>query len=232
MSQPRTLNSRILLAAVLACGACSPQPVTQSPTTDEEKTFYALGLHIAQTFSQFDQTEEELPVVEMGFRDGTLGKEPVVSTEEYGGKLEAMLKNRRATAAAEERKRSAVFLSLRASDPGSIKGDEGWVRQTVEEGTGAVIRKQDIVSVVYEGTLRTGKRIDTSQGRGADGITTINLETAIPCWTYGLPGTRVGGKYKLFCPADLAHGDAGKPPLVPGGAALVYEFEVVKAITF
>jgi FKBP-type peptidyl-prolyl cis-trans isomerase FkpA len=38
---------------------------------------------------------------------------------------------------------------------------------------------------------------------------------------------KVGGKAKIVCPASLAYGDAGRPPVIPGGAALIFEIELL-----
>jgi FKBP-type peptidyl-prolyl cis-trans isomerase FkpA len=38
---------------------------------------------------------------------------------------------------------------------------------------------------------------------------------------------KVGGKSKLVCPAEIAYGDKGRPPVIPGGAALVFEVELL-----
>jgi FKBP-type peptidyl-prolyl cis-trans isomerase FkpA/FKBP-type peptidyl-prolyl cis-trans isomerase FklB len=41
---------------------------------------------------------------------------------------------------------------------------------------------------------------------------------------------RVGGKSRLVCPAELAHGSAGEPPRVAPGAAVVYEVELLEIV--
>ena len=38
---------------------------------------------------------------------------------------------------------------------------------------------------------------------------------------------KAGGKARLVCPSDIAYGDEGRPPVIPGGAALVFEVELL-----
>ena len=41
---------------------------------------------------------------------------------------------------------------------------------------------------------------------------------------------KVGGKAHLVCPPELAYGDEGRPPQMPGGATLVFDVELLDIV--
>ena len=41
---------------------------------------------------------------------------------------------------------------------------------------------------------------------------------------------KVGEKAQLTCPADIAYGDQGRPPTIPGGATLVFDVELLEIV--
>jgi FKBP-type peptidyl-prolyl cis-trans isomerase FkpA len=49
----------------------------------------------------------------------------------------------------------------------------------------------------------------------------------IKCWSEGIVRMKVGETALLTCPSELAYGDLGQAPTVPGGAALAFEVELV-----
>jgi FKBP-type peptidyl-prolyl cis-trans isomerase FkpA len=56
------------------------------------------------------------------------------------------------------------------------------------------------------------------------------LNQVIKCWTEGVQKMKVGEKARLVCPSDIAYGDHGHPPTIPGGATLLFDVELL-AIT-
>jgi FKBP-type peptidyl-prolyl cis-trans isomerase FkpA len=99
----------------------------------------------------------------------------------------------------------------------------GWIK-TLTPGDGPSPTADSVVNVDYKGTLTDGTEFDSSYKRGRPAV--FSLRNVVPCWTNGVPMMKVGEKAKLVCPASTAYGDKGMPPLVPGGATLVFEIEL------
>jgi FKBP-type peptidyl-prolyl cis-trans isomerase len=41
---------------------------------------------------------------------------------------------------------------------------------------------------------------------------------------------RAGGKATLVVPSDIGYGDNGSPPVIPAGATLVFEVELIQVL--
>src|SRR5579885_2489488 len=120
---------------------------------------------------------------------------------------------------------SRAYLEKAAAEPGAIKTPTGLIYREIRPGTGAFPRPTDTVKVNYRGTLTNGVEFDSSYKRNEPA--TFPLNRVIPCWTAGLQRMKVGGKSQLVCPSELAYGDRGAPPDIPGGATLIFEVELL-----
>jgi len=214
-----------LAVLTLAAGCQPPKPPEPKLDTDDSKAIYALGLLIAERIDQFGLNESELEVFESGLRDGVLKREKKLDPKSVGKELQAFGKARQMAVAEQEKTASAAYLEKMAAEPGATKAPSGYIIKTMTEGTGASPTPADTVKVHYHGTLRDGTVFDSSVERGEP--VEFPLGHVIPCWTQALQQMKVGGKYKLTCPAEIAYGDRGSPPAIKPGAALTFEVELL-----
>ena len=222
---------RIVFASVLGalCFALFHVPATAAdPSTDDQKTFYALGLMISQSLVPFALTESELDQVRSGMTDGVLKRTPKVDLQTFGPKVNQIQQARAAVLAEKEKKAGAAFLTKAASESGAKKTESGAIITTIKEGKGATPKATDTVKVHYHGTLVDGTVFDSSVKRGEPA--TFLLNQVIKCWTEGVQLIKVGGKSRLVCPSALAYGDRGSPPTIKPGATLVFEVELLEIV--
>jgi FKBP-type peptidyl-prolyl cis-trans isomerase FkpA len=118
-----------------------------------------------------------------------------------------------------------AFLAKAAAEPGAVKTPSGLVYRDLTVGTGRSPAPTDNVKVQYRGTLIDGTEFDSSYKRNEPAEFPLNR--VIPCWTEGVQRMKVGGKARLVCPSAIAYGEAGSPPVIPPGATLVFEIELL-----
>ncbi len=197
-------------------------------TTDDERILYALGIALGQNIADFSLTEDELEFVVTGLEDAVSDSEFQVNMELYGPQIQE-LANRRMMAAIEaEKAASAEFAATVAAEPGAERSASGLVFVPMTAGDGPMPAATDTVRVHYHGTLRDGTVFDSSRDSGTPA--TFALNEVIPCWTEGVQKIAVGGTAKLLCPSAIAYGDRSPSPDIPGGAALLFEVELLEIV--
>ena len=214
----RLFPALLALVALQACGV--------EPKTEDDKTFYAIGIAVSQSLEPFALTEKELEMVKAGISDGVQKKAPKVDMQAYLPKAQQMAQARASKVAEGEKKAGEDYVAKAAAEAGAKKTESGAIVIPVKEGSGAKPKATDRVTVHYEGTLVDGTVFDSSLMRGQPA--TFPLNGVIKCWTEGVQQIKVGGKAKLVCPADIAYGDRGSPPKIKPGATLVFQVELIE----
>jgi FKBP-type peptidyl-prolyl cis-trans isomerase FkpA len=218
--------TRYLLVFAALLAAFSAPARADDPKTEDEKTLYALGLALARELQMFSLSPGEAEQVKRGFADALAGRKTVVELEPYGPKIQALAQARRAVAGEKAMAAGKDLLDKAAKEKGAVKTESGLVYQSIKEGTGPSPKASDTVKVHYRGTLPDGREFDSSYARNQPAE--FPLGNVIKCWTEGVAKMKVGGKAKLVCPAAIAYGDRGAGAMIPPGATLVFEVELIE----
>jgi FKBP-type peptidyl-prolyl cis-trans isomerase FkpA len=218
-----TRSAALALAALLAAPALAAQP-----KTEDQKTFYALGLAMARDLSVFSLTPAELEFVKQGLNDGATGKKAAVSLEAYNARIQELARARRDAKGAKLAVAGKDVLEKAGKEKGAVKTESGLVYVPLKEGGGASPAAADTVKVHYRGTLVDGTEFDSSYKRGQPAE--FPLSGVIKCWTEGVQKMKVGGKAKLVCPSSIAYGERGMGGAIPPNATLVFEVELLEIV--
>ncbi|HSB44652.1 MAG TPA: FKBP-type peptidyl-prolyl cis-trans isomerase [Nitrospira sp.] len=221
----RTLIAIVLGLFFIGMGTSA---TAADPTTDDQKTLYALGLAISQSLGAFTLNESELEMVKTGITDGVLKKPQKVDLQAFGPKIQQLQQARIGALAEGEKKAGTAYMAKAAAEAGTKKTESGILITTLKEGKGPVPKATDTVKVHYHGTLVDGTVFDSSVKRGEPA--TFALNQVIKCWTEGVQQMKVGSKSKMVCPSSLAYGDRGAPPNIKPGATLIFEVELLEIV--
>ncbi|HEY7514401.1 MAG TPA: FKBP-type peptidyl-prolyl cis-trans isomerase, partial [Vicinamibacteria bacterium] len=229
------LRKTLVLAVALAsvAGGCKGKegPTAGAPKgaadlkTEEEKAVYAFGAMLGMNAAPLKLTPAEVEIIKIGFGDTAGGGKPAFAPDSYRAKLQAMATERASAGATEEKAKTQAFRDQAAQEQGAVKTPSGLVYKSLKPGSGKSPAASDVVRVHYHGTLPDGKVFDSSVERGQPAEFPLN--GVIPCWTEAVQRMKVGEKARIVCPSEIAYGDAGRPPTIPGGATLVFEVELL-----
>lgn len=100
-------------------------------------------------------------------------------------------------------------------------------------GSGSAVGPRQCVYVHYTGWLRDGTKFDSSRDTMPNGTPRtpigfpLGVRRVIAGWDLGFDGLKVGGTRRLFIPFALAYGEAGRPPVIPERADLIFDMEIM-----
>jgi FKBP-type peptidyl-prolyl cis-trans isomerase len=107
--------------------------------------------------------------------------------------------------------------------------------ETLKPGTGATLAGGQMAVVQYTGWLyetgatdHKGKQFDSSRTAGREAFKfPVGTGSVIKGWDQGVVGMKIGESRRLTIPPDLAYGDSGTGGVIPPGATLVFDVELV-----
>ena len=111
--------------------------------------------------------------------------------------------------------------------------DNGLIIEDIELGQGSEANEYNKITVNYTGKLEDGSIFDSSLKKGRSPFTfTLGVGSVIKGWDLGVKGMKVGGKRRLTIPPELGYGDQGAGSIIPPGAKLVFEIDLLSVEDF
>lgn len=209
-------------------------PVVAETVADElvfdnasKQASYGVGYNIGTSIVASSAGQMDLESLVAGIRDSSLGIDPRVdqaTIQAAFAELEAKM------IAADEAVGNAnlsvanEWLAENAKREGVIVTESGLQYEVITSGDGPTPGPDNSVEVHYHGTLIDGTVFDSSVERGQ----TVNFPVAgvIPGWVEALQLMKVGDKWRLFIPPNLAYG-ARAQGRIPSNSALIFEVELI-----
>ena len=122
-----------------------------------------------------------------------------------------------------------LFVGTGCNKGNTEEMGNGLIIENLVVGEGAEAQDYNKVVVDYTGSLADGSVFDSSLNPGREPFTfTLGAGSVIKGWDLGVEGMKVGGKRKLTIPPELGYGDQGAGGVIPPGATLIFEVDLLE----
>ena len=229
----RTFSTVVLASTLILTGcngAKSPAENSDQVALDNDykKLSYGLGLNIGGGIAQQGVPELDVDALLAGIRESVAEQEPRITQEELAAvitRIQQQEAEKQQQLASDNLQKGDAFLKENGAREGVVTTDSGLQYEVLQAGEGDSPSAESIVETHYHGTLIDGSVLDSSVERGEPIEFAVNQ--VIPGWTEALQLMKVGSKWRLYVPANLAYGEYSPGPEIPPQSALIFEVELL-----
>lgn len=218
----------------LGLAVASQQAVAEETVklnTEKDKISYSIGMDIGNSFKGRGM-DVDIELVYKGLEHSFNGKETAVSLDEsrkilmeYGRKMREKEMAKSSQSSDANKQEGDAFLAGNGKKDGVVTLPSGLQYKVIEKGDGASPSIDDTVETHYRGTLIDGTEFDSSYKRGQPAV--FPVKGVIAGWTEALQLMKVGAKWQLFIPSDLAYGERGSMPKIGPNSTLIFDIELL-----
>jgi FKBP-type peptidyl-prolyl cis-trans isomerase len=201
--------------------------------TVKQRVNYGLGLQIGRSLAR-DGYEIDSAALIQGILDAVNGADPAIANEDLEAAFEEWQKQapeRRKQKAAKNKADGEKYLAANAKKKGIIVLESGLQYEVIRSGNGATPTKADTVTTHYQGKLISGKIFDgsykTKEPAEDDDPISFSVGGVIKGWTEALQLMKVGDKWRLFIPSELAYGERQQGRDIGPNSILIFELELI-----
>jgi FKBP-type peptidyl-prolyl cis-trans isomerase FklB len=200
--------------------------------TLQQKASYSFGVDFAKRLKQ-QGIELDISALNRGIMDAASGNKLALedgemsqTKAEYTKKLRAELAKKQQELSAKNLEASKKFLAENAKKEGVVTLDSGLQYKVIKSGDGPTPKPEDTVTTHYRGTLIDGTEFDSSYKRGEPA--SFQVKGVIRGWTQALLKMKVGDKWELYVPPELAYGNQQRGEVIEPNSTLLFEIELLE----
>jgi len=230
----KAIISKLSVVSCFLVMASSPLFAADPPAaleTQKDKESYSIGYEVGRSMKT-DGVEVNFDRLVQGLQEAINQKEPRLKEEEMRKLVVDLRKKTREDqmrkiqeVIVKNAQESEKFLAENKKLKGVKVTASGLQYKVLREGKGTVPKPQDFVKVDYRGTFIDGKEFDSSYAKGEP--IRVQADGVIKGWTEALSMMKVGSKWQLFVPPDLAYGKNGMGQVIPPNKVLVFDMELL-----
>jgi FKBP-type peptidyl-prolyl cis-trans isomerase len=230
--------SAIALLALTTSVAVAQDAAPPQFKTLEDRVSYIIGMQFGEDMKS-NQIKIDPALLIRGLQDALAGAKPALSEAEVTATFQEFQKQQRAAGEAKMLEQNpelkavaekngaaaAAFLTENGKKEGVVTLPSGLQYKVVQAGAGATPKATDTVQTHYRGRLLDGTVFDSSYDRGQPAM--FGVTQVIPGWTEALQKMKVGDKWELYIPGNLAYGLRGSPPAIGPNSLLIFDIELI-----
>ena len=218
-------NIKITAIVVALFLSLSSISIAQNISNKLDSVSYSVGILFAKNIKQQGVEKLNVDVVAQAINDYLNGSTKVMPENEcekmYRDYMKGISKAKREGAKSD----GIAYLAENLKKPGVTVTESGLQYEVIASGNGPQPTASDKVKTHYHGMLTDGTVFDSSVERGEP--ISFQVGGVIQGWQEALQLMRVGDKWRLVIPSELAYGARGAGAKIPPHSTLVFEVELL-----
>lgn len=220
-------NTLCLATGIILLTSSAAYAKNNELNTDARKASYTMGRKMGRYIHANSFNGFNIESLFAGIRDGIEGNKPRISAAQMDKSMDAVKKlqaKEKREIAKKNHEQGKRFMAENRKVSGVVQTGSGLQYKIITPGNGASPKATDVVKTHYRGTLTDGSEFDSSYGRNSPASFPVNR--VIKGWTEALQLMKVGSKWRLFIPSELAYGSRSPSQAIPANSTLIFDIEL------
>ena len=228
------MKLRLISAGIILTGLATISAPAEDKSVlkdQKQKVSYSYGVNYGNYLKR-QSADLDLDVFVKGMKDALGSGTTLLDDKEirdtitaYSKELRVKQEEKNKIIGEKNKKEGEVFLADNAKKPGITTTPSGLQYKVLTDGSGPSPKSNEVVTVNYRGTLIDGTEFDSSYKRGQPYTTSVM--GVVKGWTEALQMMKVGSKWQLFIPSELAYGPRAGGRDIGPNAVLIFEVELL-----